>query len=96
MIGDICGLEFFAGEEKFVEAKVVPSKRNETVVVAYASYELSKKASGEVTEQGNCEVKGNTVRHLLRTNEVGTYSLKITAKVGLETVIQRVLVSVKR
>lgn len=96
MICETCGLDFFAGEEKFIEAKVVSAKRNETVVITSAAYELSKNSCTEIAETGSCEVNGDTVRLLLRTSEAGAYSLKITAKVGAETVIQRVSVSVKR
>ena len=96
MIGETFGLTFFVGEEKFIEAKVVPSKKDETVVISYATYELSKNSCTEIAETGSCEVNSDTVRLLLRTSEAGTYSLKITAKVGAETVIQRVSVNVRR
>lgn len=96
MIGEVVGFCFYAGEEKYVEAKAAAAKRNQTVVIDSAMYELSKKAGGDVVETGECEIRGDKVRFLLRTAEVGTYSLKITVSAGEETIIQRVPVSVKR
>lgn len=96
MIGEASALNFYQGEEKYVEARAAAAKRNETVTILSAAYELSKNGYTEVVETGECDVRGDRIRFLLRTNEAGTYSLKITVKAGEETIIQRVPVSVKR
>lgn len=94
MVNEACSLNFYAGEEKFVEARIVPSRKNETAVIICAAYELT--AGGETCERGNCEVNVDKIRILLKTDKAGIYSLKITAKVGQETVIQKVSVAVRR
>lgn len=96
MLGDVSALNFFQGEEKYVEARAAAAKKNETVTITSATYELSKKSDENAVETGDCEIRGDRIRFLLKTSEAGTYSLKITVKTGAETVIQRVPVSVKR
>lgn len=96
MIDKVYSLTFYEGEEKFIEATVVPVRECEKAVVLYASYELSKNGYRVVVERGNCETDGNKIRILLKTDNAGTYNLKITAKIGKETVIQRVAVNVER
>lgn len=81
-------LNFNEGEIKYVKAKVVPQCRCETVVILSAVYELIA-TSGEVVERGTCETNGSNISILLKTEIAGSYKLKITAKVGKETIIQK-------
>lgn len=86
-------LSFHEGEVKYVKAKVVPQHRSETVVVMSAIYQLIA-TGGKVVESGICEVDGNNLSILLNTENAGSYELKITAKVGKETIIQKAYVYV--
>lgn len=89
--GDI---QFYCGEVKYITATVRTTNPNDTVVVSEAKYELSD-SQGNVVEQGSCEAEKNEIRLLLGIDAQGYYTLKITVKIGKETVIQKAGVSVR-
>lgn len=88
--GDI---QFFCGEVKYITATVRTTNPNETVVVSEAKYELSD-SQRNVVEQGDCEAEKSEIRLLLGIDTQGYYTLKITVKIGRETVIQKAGITV--
>lgn len=89
--GDI---QFYCGEVKYITATVRTTNPNDTVVVSEAKYELSD-SQGNIVEQGGCEAEKSEIRLLLGIDREGYYTLKITVKIGKETVIQKAGVSVR-
>lgn len=89
--GDI---QFYCGEVKYITATVRTANPNETVVVSEAKYELSDSRKN-IVEQGSCEAEKNEIRLLLGIDTQGYYTLKITVKIGKETVIQKAGVTVR-
>lgn len=87
-------IHFFLGETKYITATVYTLNPNDTVVISDSKYELfdSKK---NVVEIGECEIEKNEVKLLLGINSPGFYTLKITVKIGKETVIQKAGVTVR-
>lgn len=86
-------IQFYCGEVKYITATVRTANPNETVVVSEAKYELIDSRENTV-EQGACETDGAEIRVLLGIDTAGIYTLKITVKIGKETVIQKAGVSV--
>ena len=87
-------IQFYPGEMKYITATVSPRNPNETVVISEAKYELIDSRKNTV-EQGECETDKNEIRLLLGIDQEGYYTLKITVKIGKETVIQKAGVSVR-
>lgn len=87
-------IEYYAGEEKYVELVVKPINRNEIVVVTKAEYELTKYCDNTVIEKGQCELDGDRVIVLLGITESGRYELKFTVTVGRETRIEKARIEV--
>ena len=90
-------ISFYCGEVKYISATVVPQNTNEVVVISSAEFELSD-SSGAVVESGACEISGTQIKMLLSVTNVETicyYTLKITVKIGKETVIQKTRIKVR-
>lgn len=87
-------ISFYCGEVKYISATVVPQNTNEVVVISSAEFELSD-SSGAVVESGACEISGTTLKLLLSVTNAGYYTLKITVKIGKETVIQKTRIKVR-
>lgn len=91
-------IEFISGERKLLVGEAVPLDKNETVVIDDAKYMLTKCASDEEVESGECEVdSGGTGkwRLLLEMDTKGNYALTVTLKIGRETVKKRVNIVVR-
>lgn len=87
-------IQFICGEVKYITATVRTMNPNETVVINEAKYELIDSRKNTV-EQGDCETEKNEIRLLLGIDQEGYYTLKITVKIGKETVIQKAGVTVR-
>lgn len=85
---------FYSGEIKYISAMVNPRNPNELVVISEAKYELID-STGQVVEAGDCEIEKREIRLLLGINKAGQYTLKLTVKIGKETVIQKSEVTVR-
>ncbi|MGN1418142.1 MAG: hypothetical protein ACI4W6_02310 [Acutalibacteraceae bacterium] len=87
-------IEFFSGEVKYITACVHTRNPNDTVVISSAKYELFDMEKN-IIESGECETEKNNIKLLLGVSTCGMFYLKITAKIGRETVIQKVRVAVR-
>lgn len=87
-------INFYLGEEKYINAKVVPKNNDDIIIVNSAEYTLTD-TNGNVVDSGTCEIDGINLIMLLSPDGVGTYKLKITARVGAETIIEKSHISVK-
>lgn len=87
-------ISFYSGEVKYISATVMPQNPNEVVVISSAVFELCE-SNGEVIESGICEVSGTTLKLLLSVTKKGYFILKITVKIGKETVIQKTRIKVR-
>ena len=87
-------ISFYCGEVKYISATVTPQNTNEVVVISSAEFELSD-SSCAVVESGACEISGTQIKLLLSVTNVGYYTLKITVKIGKETVIQKTRIKVR-
>lgn len=86
-------IQFYSGEVKTITATVMPRNPNDTVVISEAVYELIDSRKNTV-EKGTCETDKNEISLLLGIDTEGLYTLKITVKIGKETVIQKAGVTV--
>lgn len=86
--------DFFKGERKFVSATLRPKKPGEIAVITKAKYELFD--ADRLIEKGSCKIKGDTAEILLETDRQGCYTLKMTFTVGLETIIGKTIVAVRK
>lgn len=87
-------INFYAGEIKEVSAQVRARNPNEVVVITKAKYSLKNIASGETVEDGTLDVDGDTVSVILNADEPGTFELKFSVTVGMETFIEKAIVRV--
>lgn len=69
---------------KFGDIKFLIDKKNEPMVIVNdATYELIRE--GEVVTSGSCDIiEGKILRILFEANEVGSYKLILTYRVGEE------------
>ncbi|MCM1544861.1 MAG: hypothetical protein NC110_06115 [Ruminococcus sp.] len=88
-------IEFYAGEERLIEAVIRPANPREIAVVTAARYELSEQYDGKKVESGSCEIDGAKISALLKMQKAGSYKLKIIAAVGRETYIETAAVIVR-
>lgn len=75
------------GEEKYVTATIKPKRNSDVVVVTRATYELIDEYK-QVVETGSCDIDGKELSVLLEPEKAGIYKLKMTVKVGPETIIK--------
>lgn len=87
-------INFYAGEIKEVSAQVRARNPNEVVVITKAKYSLKNIANGETVEDGTLDVDGDTVSVILNADEPGTFELKFSVTVGVETFIEKAIVRV--
>lgn len=87
-------INFYVGEIKEVSAQVRARNPNEVVVITKAKYSLKNIASGETVEDGTLDVDGDTVSVILNADEPGTFELKFSVTVGMETFIEKAIVRV--
>lgn len=85
---------FYSGEIKYISAMVNPRNPNDLVIISEAKYELID-SKGQLVETGDCEIENREIRLLLGINKAGQYTLKLTVKIGKETVIQKADVMVE-
>ena len=88
-------ITFNEGEKRELTAIITSKNRKETVVIASAEYEFTKTFDGTVIQKGSCEVSGNEATVLLDLAQKGDYELEVTASVGREVIIKKVLVAVE-
>lgn len=91
----MCGesLVYFLGEKEYVCGRVRPRNSKEIVVVADSKYEIYK--GDELLRDGKCEMDGDVVKFLFHADEVGTFTVKMYADVGAETVINKTTLIVR-
>ena len=82
-------LSFYAGEEKYVTATLSSIDPDEIVVIKEAGFELTD-CKGTMVSTGVCEIRGQEISVLLPIERPGSYTLKLTVKVGRETIIEKV------
>ena len=82
-------LSFYAGEEKYVTATLSSIDPDEIVVIKEAGFELTD-CKGNMVSAGVCEIRGHEISVLLPVERPGSYSLKLTVKVGRETIVEKV------
>ena len=82
-------LSFYAGEEKYVTATLSSIDPDEIVVIKEAGFELTD-CKGSLVSEGVCEIRGQEISVLLPIERPGSYTLKLTVKVGRETIIEKV------
>lgn len=82
-------LSFYAGEEKYVTATLSSIDPDEIVVIKEAGFELTD-CKGNIVSAGVCEIRGQEISVLLPIERPGSYTLKLTVKVGRETIIEKV------
>ena len=82
-------LSFYAGEEKYVTATLSSIDPDEIVVIKEAGFELTD-CKGTIVSDGVCEIRGQEISVLLPIERPGSYTLKLTVKVGRETIIEKV------
>lgn len=82
-------LSFYAGEEKYVTATLSSIDPDEIVVINEANFELTD-CKGTIVSGGVCEIRGQEISVLLPIERPGSYTLKLTVKVGRETIIEKV------
>lgn len=82
-------LSFYAGEEKYVTATLSSIDPDEIVVIKEADFELTD-CKGTLVSSGVCEIRGQEISVLLPIERPGSYTLKLTVKVGRETIIEKV------
>lgn len=87
-------IKFYDGEDRIVSMKAVPQNRKETVVIRTAKYKLIDLETEEIVESGSLEINGEEMIAKLKWDKEGEYVLKITAKIGRETYIDKVRVRV--
>lgn len=87
-------IDFYAGEEKYIDLVVRPTDPREIVVVTNAAYELTNQYDDKAVLNGQCEIDGDKISVLLKVIEAGRYELKITFKVGKETRIEKARIEV--
>lgn len=87
-------INFYIGEEKYVDANIVSKNKLDTIVVNEATYELSS-TDGTVIDSGNPTIDGTKLTMLIKPPSTGVYKLKITVKVGPETIIEQANIQVK-
>lgn len=84
-------LSFYAGEEKYVTATLSSIDPDEIVVIKEAGFELTD-CKGNIVSAGVCEIRGQEISVLLPIESPGSYTLKLTVKVGRETIIEKVAI----
>lgn len=82
-------LSFYAGEEKYVTATLSSIDPDEIVVIKEAGFELTD-CKGNIVSAGVCEIRGQEISVLLPIERPGSYTMKLTVKVGRETIIEKV------
>lgn len=82
-------LSFYAGEEKYVTATLSSIDPDEIVVIKEAGFELTD-CKGNIVSAGVCEIRGQEISVLLPIERPGSYTLKLTVRVGRETIIEKV------
>ena len=82
-------LSFYAGEEKYVTATLSSIDPDEIVVIKEAGFELTD-CKGTMVSTGVCEIRGQEISVLLPIERPGSYTLKLTVRVGRETIIEKV------
>ena len=82
-------LSFYAGEEKYVTATLSSIDPDEIVVIKEAGFELTD-CKGTLVSTGVCEIRGQEISVLLPIERPGSYTLKLTVRVGRETIIEKV------
>ena len=87
-------IDFYLGEEKYVTAQIVPKKSSDVVVVTEATYELINQYK-KIVDSGTCDIDGKVLTILLAPVDVGSYTLKISARVGAERIIEKSVVNVR-
>ena len=84
-------LSFYAGEEKYVMATLSSIDPDEIVVIKEADFELTD-CKGTMVSAGACEIRGQEISVPLPIERPGSYTLKLTVKVGRETIIEKVAI----
>ena len=84
-------LSFYAGEEKYVTATLSSIDPDEIVVITEADFELTD-CKGNIVSAGVCEIRGHEISALLPIEKPGSYTLKLTVRVGRETIIEKVAI----
>ena len=82
-------LSFYAGEEKYVTATLSSIDPDEIVVIKEADFELTD-CKGTMVSAGVCEIREQEISVLLPIERPGSYTLKLTVRVGRETFIEKV------
>lgn len=91
----MCGeaLVYFLGEKEYVVGRARPRNTKEIAVVTNSKYEIYK--GDELFREGKCEIDGDAVRFLFHADEIGTFTAKVYADVGMETIINKTTLIVR-
>ena len=86
-------LIFEAGEVRQFEYAVTSNKTADYVIITAATWQL-RKPTGEVVTAGDCTVEGNTIKMLVELAAPGSYTLRVTADIPPETIIEDIALKV--
>ena len=88
-------VNFYLGERRYVKWDIVPTDKQNAVVISGASWRLNL-SDGMEESTGSCAISGNRIGALIEPKQQGIYTLSITVMIPPEIFIEEVLVSVLR
>jgi hypothetical protein len=86
--------EFELGEAKYIDWLVKPTRKNDTVVITSARWELIDDKTGQVRGSGPGIINGNMVSVLLAPEAKGKHILRTIIEVPPETLIEEARIDV--
>ncbi|MBR1810992.1 MAG: hypothetical protein IJ766_04990 [Clostridia bacterium] len=87
-------LQFEAGEVRRIEYKAQSNKPEETVVIAWAKWELKDPQTEHTIDFGKSEIDGQTIISLVPLMNEGKYIFELTARIAPEIVKERLNIRV--
>lgn len=82
-------LQFEPGEVRRIEYKAQSNKPDETIVIAWAKWELKDPKTEIVIDFGKSEIDGQTIISLVPLMNVGKYIFELTVKIAPEIIKER-------
>ena len=82
-------LQFEAGEVRRIEYKAQSTKPEESLVIAWAKWELKDPKTDLVIDFGKCEIDGVNIISLVPLMNEGKYIFELTARIAPEIVKER-------
>ena len=86
--------EIDMGETRMIQIGI-HNIHGEPFNILSADYELTEKYTGEVVGTGQADIEKHILRAVITPPQAGTYLLKYTYQIGMETLVEVVEVKVK-